>query len=134
MKKLLLLLPLFLFISCQSDDDSNAMLDNTLVGSEKITLNGKDYALSTKSFMPDKENCPLIVTGTFGSSNRVELEYMWSITDENLSSVEITCKNPTAHIEIKDEVNQASKIYHITVTTTEPRAEVVYTISSFLKR
>ncbi len=110
------------------------MLDNTQIGIEKITLNGKDYALSAKSFMFDKEDCPLIVTGSYASSSRVELEYVWSITDENLSSVEMTCKNPTAHVEIKDEINQAWKIYHITITTTEPRAKVVYTISSFLNK
>lgn len=134
MKKLLLLLPFLFFISCQSDDDSNTMLDNTLVGIEKITLNGKDYTLSTNSFMLDKEDCPLIVTGLLASSSRVELEYVWNVEGEDLSSVDIACKNPTAQVEIKNEINQAWKIYHITIITTEPQAEVVYTISSFLNK
>ena len=105
------------------------MLSNSDISIEKIVLNNQTYAVDAKSFMIS--GAPLSVTGTFSSSKKVEVDYSWAKTTEVLSSVAVECKNPTATVNVKKE--SASELFNkftVTVSTTTPEAQVVYTIAA----
>ncbi len=59
------------------------------------------------------------------------MEYLWNKTAEILSSVAVECKNPTATVDVK--MKSASELFNeftVTVSTTTPEAQVVYTIAA----
>ena len=129
MRKLFFILSVILLASCSSDSENPAMLSNSDISIEKIVLNNQTYAVDAKNFMIS--GAPLTVTGTLSSSKRVEVEYLWNKTAEILSSVAVECKNPTATVNVKKE--SASELFNkftVTVITTTPDAQVVYTIAA----
>lgn len=129
MRKLFFILSVILLASCSSDSENPAMLSNSDISIEKIVLNNQTYAVDAKNFMIS--GAPLTVTGTLSSSKRVEVEYLWNKTAEILSSVAVECKNPTATVNVKKE--SASELFNkftVTVSTTTPEAQVVYTIAA----
>ena len=129
MRKLFFILSVILLASCSSDSENPAMLSNSDISIEKIVLNNQTYTVGAKSFMIS--GTPLTVTGTLSSSKRVEVEYLWNKTAEILSSVAVECKNPTATVNVKKE--SASELFNkftVTVSTTTPEAQVVYTIAA----
>ena len=129
MRKLFFILSVILLASCSSDSENPAMLSNSDISIEKIVLNNQTYAVDAKNFMIS--GAPLTVTGTLSSSKRVEVEYLWNKTAEILSSVAVECKNPTATVNVKKE--SASELFNkftVTVITTTPEAQVVYTIAA----
>ncbi len=129
MRKLFFILSVILLASCSSDSENPAMLSNSDISIEKIVLNNQTYAVDAKNFMIS--GAPLTVTGTLSSSKRVEVEYLWNKTAEILSSVTVECKNPTATVNVKKE--SASELFNkftVTVITTTPEAQVVYTIAA----
>ncbi|GAK37281.1 hypothetical protein [Bacteroides graminisolvens] len=129
MRKLFFILSVILLASCSSDSENPAMLSNSDISIEKIVLNNQTYTVGAKSFMIS--GAPLTVTGTLSSSKRVEVEYLWNKTAEILSSVVVECKNPTATVNVKKE--SASELFNkftVTVITTTPEAQVVYTIAA----
>ncbi|MBP1614762.1 MAG: hypothetical protein H6Q13_2210 [Bacteroidetes bacterium] len=126
MKTLLFIISAILFVSCEKSEENPVKLDNTQIGIEKITLNGKDYAPNPGSFLISADDLKLTNASVFWESATVE--YYW-ISTEELSSVSVTCSNSTALVEVNSaKSNQLWKIYTITITTTEPEAKVVYTI------
>lgn len=129
MRKLFFILSVILLASCSSDSENPAMLSNSDISIEKIVLNNQTYAVDAKSFMIS--GAPLTVTGTFSSSKKVEVDYSWAKTTEVLSSVAVECKNPTATVDVK--MKSASELFNeftVTVSTTTPEAQVVYTIAA----
>lgn len=129
MRKLFFILSVILLASCSSDSENPAMLSNSDISIEKIVLNNQTYAVDAKNFMIS--GAPLTVTGTLSSSKRVEVEYLWNKTAEILSSVAVECKNPTATVDVK--MKSASELFNeftVTVSTTTPEAQVVYTIAA----
>lgn len=130
MRKLFFILSVILLASCSSDSENPAMLSNSDISIEKIVLNNQTYTVGAKNFMVSDE-APLSVTGTFSSSKKVEVDYSWAKTTEVLSSVAVECKNPTATVNVKKE--SASELFNkftVTVITTTPEAQVVYTIAA----
>ena len=129
MRKLFFIISVILLASCSSDSENPAMLSNSDISIEKIVLNNQTYAVDAKNFMIS--GAPLTVTGTLSSSKRVEVEYLWNKTAEILSSVAVECKNPTATVDVK--MKSASELFNeftVTVSTTTPEAQVVYTIAA----
>lgn len=131
MKNLLFIISILLFVSCEKSEENPVKLDNTQIGIEKITLNGKDYVPNSGSFLISTDDMRLADASVLWKSATVE--YYW-ISTEELSSVSVTCSNSTAFVEVNSEKsNQLWKIYTITITTTEPKAKVTYTIVDALK-
>lgn len=129
MKNLLFIISILLFVSCEKSEENPVKLNNTQIGIEKITLNGKYYVPNSDNFLITTDDMRLADASVLWKS--AEFLYYWVSTEE-LSSVSVTCINSTAHVDVKEETNQVWKIYTITITTMEPDAKVTYTIADAL--
>nr|WP_320057604.1 hypothetical protein [uncultured Bacteroides sp.] len=130
MKNLLFIISIVLFVSCEKSEENPVKLNNTQIGIEKITLNGKDYVPNSDNFLISTNDLKFTNGSVLWKSATVE--YSW-ISTEELSSVSATCTNSTAHVEVDSKKsNQLWKVYTITITTTVPDAKVTYTIADLL--
>lgn len=133
MRKLFFILSVILLASCSSESETPAAkLNNTDISIEKIVLNNQSYDVDAKNFMIS--GAPLMLDPLSSiTPKEAKMTYVWNKTTEVLTSVSAECKNPTANVNVKMESTsrEASDLWNkftVTVVTTTPEAQVVYTI------
>ncbi len=116
-------------MACQKEESTPQTIDKSLLGIEQITINNKNYPIA-EGLMIDK-SAPLICTGVLNSSTKIELNYAWNALAEDLSSVSIT--STKAQVEVNWTENTTTKTYTVRVYSTNPKAEIKYTITALIK-
>ena len=126
--KLLLILACML-MACEKHEEGPQPITKSVLGIEQITINNNNYPIN-EGFMI--ENCkPLITTGSYNSSTKLELNYAWNALAEDLSSVSIT--STKGQVEVNWTENTTSKTCTVRVYSTNPKAEIKYTITALIK-
>jgi len=129
MKAKLLLIFVCLLMACEKHEEVPQPITKSVLGIEQITINNNNYPIN-EGFMI--ENCkPLITTGSFNSSTKIELNYAWNALAEDLSSVSIT--STKGQVEVNWTQNTTSKTCTVRVYSTNPKAEIKYTITALIK-
>lgn len=130
MKAKLLLIFVCLLMACEKHEEGPQPITQSVLGIEQITINNINYPIS-EGFMI--ENCkPLITTGSFNSSTKLELNYAWNALAEDLTSVSIT--STKGQVEVNWTENTTSKTCTVRVYTENPQAEIKYTITALIKK
>lgn len=130
MKKILLIMmSLFILSSCHKDEEESFILDNSIFGIEKITINDNTYSINPNSFLIDKDsNSPLILIGSSSSSHSLGLDYAWMSQTEKLTSANITSTKGT--VSVAQTETSTTKTIILTVHAISPKAQITYTISA----
>lgn len=130
MKKILLIMmSLFILSSCHKDEEESFILDNSIFGIEKITINDNTYSINPNSFLIDKDsNSPLILIGSSSSSHSLGLDYAWMSQTEKLTSANITSTKGT--VSVAQTETSTTKTIILTVHATSSKAQFTYTISA----
>jgi hypothetical protein len=124
--KLLLILACML-MACEKHEEGPQPITKSVLGIEQITINNNNYPIN-EGFMI--ENCkPLITTGSYNSSTKLELNYAWNALAEDLSSVSIT--STKGQVEVNWTENTTSKTCTVRVYSTNPKAENKIYYNSF---